>query len=253
LSRKVTDFAKWLFRRAGLEVRNRRTVYVDPVEDLVGILGDVSAPTIFDIGANRGDTIAEYRAAFKQATIHAFEPTPELAVSLDSRFRNDSKIRIVNKAIGDREGIATFHRMSDDLLNSLLPYQVSDSRYHGVVQERSIEVAVTSIDNYCRDNRIDSVHLVKLDIQGAEKLALAGARSMLGSGRIECVYLEICFLPVYENQTLFGDIEDHLTRVGYRLFGIYEMYRERNGCLDFCNALFVSRDRHSKLNPRWVY
>ncbi|MCE9607061.1 MAG: FkbM family methyltransferase, partial [Planctomycetia bacterium] len=100
---------------------------------------------------------------------------------------------------------------------------------------------------------IARVHLLKLDIQGAEKLALAGARPMLESADIDCIYLEVHFSQVYTEQTTFGEIETVLKNHGYHLYGFYELTREGNGCLDFCNALYLSSPRYRSTDQHYLF
>jgi len=245
--------AKGLFRMAGLEVRNRRSVYVDHLQDLARILDVVPEPVILDVGANRGDTVAEYRKVFAGAQIHAFEPTPEMSAKLVDRFQSDAKVRVVAQAVSDQPGTTTFHLASNSVMNSILPYAVADGQYHGVTQQQRIEVPTTTITDYCEERHISTGHILKLDIEGSEKLALAGARPMLDEGRIESIYFEIHFFSLCLGQSNFGELEAVLHSSGYRLYGFYEMTRESNGCLDYYNALYINPQVHARLNPHYLY
>lgn len=249
----LAKLAKSLFRMGGLEVRNRRFLYVDPLEDLANILKDVPEPVILDVGANRGDTVADYRRVFERSWVHAFEPTPEMSSNLIRRFCNDPRVKVVAQAVSDKVGTTTFHLMSNSVMNSVLPYRDSAGSYYGVTQKERIDVRTTTIAKYCEAAGIERVQLLKLDIQGAEKLALAGAQAMLAASAIDAIYFEIQFFPLYSGQTCFGDLEAMLRLAGYRLFGFYEMNRERNGSLDFCNALYLSAETYARLNPHYLY
>lgn len=252
MSNLLKPIATALLNKAGLDLRNRRFAYINPLEDLARILDGTPAPTILDVGANRGDTVAEYRKLFPESQIHAFEPTPELVAELKNRFQADSHVKVVPLAVSNEIGTTKFYLMSADVLNSMMPLE-TDKNYHGATQEKFIDVSTTTIVDYCNASAISSIQILKLDIQGAEKLALVGAKSMIDSGSIDSIYLEITFASAYSDQTTFLDIASVLQAANYRLYGFYELNRESNGSLDFCNALYLSPQVYSKLNPHYLY
>ena len=64
--------------------------------------------TIFDVGANKGQTAIEYRSNFPTAEIYCFEPFPDSVAELKEQFADDQKIHIVPKAVAQAAGTATF-------------------------------------------------------------------------------------------------------------------------------------------------
>ena len=54
--------------------------------------------TIFDIGANVGDTVEKYRTLFGKALIYAFEPSAETCMQLKQRFQGEERIKPVRAA-----------------------------------------------------------------------------------------------------------------------------------------------------------
>jgi hypothetical protein len=74
----------------------------------------------------------------------------------------------------------------------------------------TIEVNMTTLDDYlCYKNISDNIYL-KIDVQGFEESVLAGATKTLDKVRI--LQLEVSFIPLYENKTkyyeLIKEIED---------------------------------------------
>jgi FkbM family methyltransferase len=59
------------------------------------------------------------------------------------------------------------------------------------------------------------VDLLKLDVQGAELMALQGAAERLKSALV--VHTEVEFVPLYKDQPLFADIDAHLRSKGFLL------------------------------------
>jgi FkbM family methyltransferase len=249
-------FKNWIngfLQKIDLEIRNRRFAYVTALEDIARILNGVINPVIFDVGANRGDTVAAYKEVFPGAQIHAFEPTPELIDTLNKRFLNFSDITIVPNALSNADGTITFHLMSTNVFNSILPLQGRDGEYYGATEKQEVQVKAITGTRYCNENKIPKIDLLKLDIQGAEKLALAGMKALFEAAQISMIYLELTFVPAYEEQTSFGEIEKFMNSFGYRLYGFYDFSRESNGCLDYCNALYISPKLYAQINPHYLF
>jgi FkbM family methyltransferase len=253
MKQKIRSLVLEILKKFDLELRNRRFAYTNPLEDVSRILAGVANPVIFDVGANRGDTVAEYQQLFPDAHIYAFEPTPELVDALNKRFQDCHAVKVIPKALSDTDGIITFHLMSNNVINSILPLQSSGGEYYGVTEEKKIEVSTTTGMKYCAESCISRIHFLKLDVQGAEKLVLEGFKGMLEKAQIEIIYLELTFSRIYKMQTTFGDIENIMDNSGYRLYGFYDFNREGNGCLDYCNALYVSPEVYTHLNSRYLY
>lgn len=76
---------------------------------------------------------------------------------------------------------------------------------------------------------------------------------MLAAGSIDLIYLGIQFFKLYKGQTTFGEVEDIMSLNNYKLYGLFEINCEGNGCLNFCNALYVSPNIYEKLNPHYLF
>jgi FkbM family methyltransferase len=249
--RILKDFAKGSLDRLGFEVKRKRPL---------GLRGSVfpSAPfpaqrelirrfgrggtAILDVGANHGQSAAAYRRQFPDADIVCFEALPGLAGELQTKFSQDSGIRIVQSAVGERRGTADFFVNELDATSSLFPRPSDGRRYYPTWAgpKHEIEVDVISIDDFVTDNGIDQIAVLKLDIQGGELDALRGAASLLGRGGVAAIYSEAMFIPHYDGAALFHEIWAYLAQFGYSLFDIYDLHRATNGQLRYGDALFVS-------------
>lgn len=249
---QAADIVKDLAHRIGFEIRAHRYYFIDPFEDQARLLASCTPPlVVLDVGANEGQTIEAYRRVLGgTASIHAFEPTPELFERLKERYGADRGVKLHRLAVSDRKGTAAFHVMGMSLLNSLLEMSPDDTTYRtGAKVKATVEVETTSLDDFCAAERLEHVHVLKLDIQGAEKKALMGAQRLLREGRVDLLFIEVCFSKMYENQVYFPELMEILTGNGYRLYGLYDMAREINGTLGWCNAIFVSDARYRGLAP----
>lgn len=198
--------------------------------------------TIFDVGANKGQTARKYRTMFPDADIYCFEPFPDSINNLLKQFTDDKNIHIVPKAIGKENGVSTFYVNEYDPTNSLLPRPISGRRYYPQFAgpKETIEVKVVDIDGFMLINNISKIDILKFDIQGGELNALHGAKKLLESGNTSLIYTEIMFIPHYEGGSLFYEIWSFLSSYGYSLFDIYDLHRATNGQIRYGDALFIN-------------
>jgi FkbM family methyltransferase len=197
---------------------------------------------ILDVGANKGDTAALYRSMFSQAKIHCFEPFPETIAQLEDRFGSDADITIVPKAVSTEVGETTFFVNHAAATNSLLPRPEQDRLYpESAGPKGEIKVETVDLDSYCKLSSIKQVGILKLDIQGGELMAIAGARRLLSEQLVDVVYSEIQFVPLYEGAAQFDGVWSKMRELGYALFDVYDLHRSEGGRLLYGDALFVSQ------------
>jgi FkbM family methyltransferase len=146
-----------------------------------------TSETIFDIGANAGIFSLAALAVKPDARVFAFEPTPEIANRLRAAVKiNGLRNLIVNEmAVGDHDGQAVLRRWRGvDNSNEGMNFITSEE---GVGEA----VRLVSLDQYCQDNAIERIDLLKIDIQGNEPLAFSGAARLLREGRIRTIFAEL--------------------------------------------------------------
>ncbi|WP_394838047.1 FkbM family methyltransferase [Pendulispora rubella] len=81
---------------------------------------------------------------------------------------------------------------------------------------KTFEVEAKPIDTILDEQRVDSVDLLKMDIEGAEGFALEGMRRGLASGRYRRIVLELHPDQLREHGQSAGDILRTLRDAGYR-------------------------------------
>jgi len=93
---------------------------------------------------------------------------------------------------GNFNGSSLFHINKLPYTSSLRTRPVSGRRYYPATDahQKTAEVAVTKLDDYChycRQRSLEKVDLLKMDIQGSELAALHGCENLLGQQRIEVI------------------------------------------------------------------
>lgn len=191
---------------------------VDLFCDIRRILPSEQFLTVFDIGANVGQSAARYRREFPAAEIFSFEPDHRTFETLSRRVSKDRHVRPVELAFGALEGRrrfdnsapeSTLHRLAEDQERGELPW-----------------VTVTTVDAFCAERRISRIDFMKIDTEGHDLAVLQGSRRLLAESGISVIFVE-CSMNA-ENRFHVGLMEMHqfLEGVGYRMFGIYEQVPE---------------------------
>jgi FkbM family methyltransferase len=188
------------------------------------------AKTIFDVGANVGQSAKTYRRLYPLAQIWSFEPFPATYETLRHSVADD-KFHPVALALSDRISTTELNIGAVSITNSLLRRQ-SDTG-------KTIEVQTDTIDHFCGERGIDSIDILKVDVEGAEDQVFTGANEMFSRGAIRSVFVEVYFRPVYESMPLFWELDARLNRFGFGLCGLYSLNSARDGFLSFGNALYL--------------
>ena len=154
---------------------------------------------VFDVGANKGQSIERFKKIFPNATIHAFEPIYKEYENLIKKYSIDKSIIINNFAFGEekylkeinlakRSGISSFNEFNKK--HKWL--KIRSEQYNTNIEnflEGKEEVQVDTLDNYCFRNNIEHIDILKIDTQGYEDLVLAGAKETLKKDIISAIEL----------------------------------------------------------------
>lgn len=202
------------------------------------------ARVIFDVGAHVGQTTELYLQLFPHATIHCFEPFPDSFALVVAKFARDERVRCHPHAISDRTGARRLHTFVNSATNSLLPAANAVHKYveSGQMEPAGvISVESVTIDEFCEQEHIDRIDILKLDVQGGELDALKGAKGMLAKRSVGLIYTEVVFVPVYEGQAWFYDVASVLSAHGYGLFDFYNFAYGDGWQLKWGDAIFLPK------------
>lgn len=193
--------------------------------------GPRTPKVIFDIGACEGEDSIRYSRRFPDARVFTFEPLPANQALIRANFdlHRAATAELVPLALSDRIGEAEFFvssgRPPDEFAgsnwnygnksSSLLPPASTAPMFGWIEFKERIAVRTQTLDAFCAERAIEAIDFIHMDVQGAEHLVLAGARTMLS--RVGALWLEVANETVYAGQRLRPEMEQFMNDAGFAL------------------------------------
>lgn len=149
--------------------------YEPAITKIIGTLiepGDVC----LDIGGNIGwfTTLLQKKVG-KNGEVHTFEPVPTTFEVLKKNVKsnnNSEVVRLNNFALGESEGEVNLH-----LFDNLSDGHASISDF-GQTDFKVYPCRVSTLNSYLKENKIENVKFVKVDVEGAELMMFKGATDL---------------------------------------------------------------------------
>ena len=194
-------------------------------------------PLIFDVGANIGQSVELFRSYFAHAQMHSFEPSPSVFQKLkENTGKYKTGQHAWNCALGSSNAqLQLLENRSAEWTSFLKP----SSEGVGAVT-REVIVPVRTVDEFCHEQNIRSIDILKSDTQGFDLEVLKGATEMFARNAVRLVYCELIIANLYEGMPPFGDVCNFLTSHGFELVSFYDISYAR-GLASWTDGLFIHR------------
>ncbi len=176
---------------------------------------------VFDLGSNLGQyTLLAARCVGEKGRVHSFEPSSSMFAELEFNvsLNNLSDTCILNKAaVSDVSGTAKLSKYEPgaEVYNSLGSHTRKERARVGYEDVKTIR-----LDDYVKEMGCGQIDFMKIDIEGAELLALRGAENILLRSDAPVILLELADV----NTAGFGyaavEIWDYLKSLGYRVYSL---------------------------------
>jgi len=206
---------------------------------------------IFDVGAHHGDSVNEFISLFPMSRVFAFEPDKENFTKLKKKFENESRVELFNVAVGQKDGRILLHRNNYDATHSLLKFDVQEgnrwSDCNDFQEVESVEVEQLTLETFCNDKGIGNIKILKIDTQCGEMMAFQGVTEKLSSQAIDCIFCEVEFRRLYEQQPLFWDITALLMSYSYHFINIVSPKVSEVGVLAWADAIYIKDELWNKV------
>ena len=193
---------------------------------------------IFDIGASMGCMTLQFARAASNGHAFAFEPADfaykKLLKNIDLNPGLKPRITPV-KRFASEKTMAAPHLFAiaswrTDCLNS------KGHPVHGGVQRNTSLASSVTLDDFCRENEIKKVTLIKIDTEGHELSVIKGARQILTQYKPVIIF-EVGKYMLDEQKIKFVEFYDILNDCGYRLFALQ-------------NGSKITRENYSDIIPK---
>lgn len=148
-------------------------------------------PVIVEVGAHFGEDSMRFAHVFPNSIIHCFEPDPR-CIKVFKKYVSNERIKLHELALSNKQGQMEFYQSfkesetiappkydwisNEDYENLKLGNSGSSSLKKGYsnVIDGTIKVDVKRYDEWALENKVSSVDLAWIDVQGAEKDVLDG-------------------------------------------------------------------------------
>lgn len=199
-------------------------------------------PIIIEAGAHEGKDTKRMATQWPKGKVYAFEPIPEAFEILEKKCAEDSHFKNVtpiNLALSHHEKKSSFYVCHgtdgtnpkfDNNSSLLKPTKEMADYYKGPV----IHVQCVNLDNWCAENNIKKIDILRLETQGMELQILQSSPNIVQTAKI--IYLETYFFPYRENMTNYIKLKKYLDKAGFVL--LTHWYREGLSG----HAIFLSRE-----------
>jgi FkbM family methyltransferase len=175
---------------------------------------------IVDIGANPLDGVPPYEQLLRagDADIVGFEPNPDALAKLNE-LKGPTETYLPY-AIGDGKRHSLNFCQAPGMTSLLTPNQQVLELFHGFPDWGKV-IGTEEVDTHRLDDIAETadIDMVKIDIQGGELMALSHAKQRLKTTLV--IQTEVEFLPMYEGQPLFSEVEMFLRKQGFMLHRFY--------------------------------
>jgi FkbM family methyltransferase len=155
-------------------------------EVLQAILAHLPKDGVFwDIGGNIGLHAVSVAKATPAASVYAFEPNPEMAATAGLNAKlNDVPVNIIDAALDENEGTATFYLHEGNAGRGSL------SNWSGNPNLRTIQVKKITGDQVVEHGIAAYPDVVKIDVEGGEQRVLRGMKNILSKSKVKAVVFE---------------------------------------------------------------
>jgi FkbM family methyltransferase len=192
-----------------------------------------------DVGAFRGSFTDAALLYWQPARVWLIEAQPDCAAALRAKYASNPVCRVVHSAVAAANGQVELRINESPDSSSILPILPESTALYGkpLGETRRLLVPGKTLDTLFAAEGIESVDLMKVDIQGAEKQLIEGGRNALQ--RVHQLYIEVVFDVQYAGSAVFSEVEELLRELGFKVRGFSQGRLGADGALAYTDALFI--------------
>jgi FkbM family methyltransferase len=169
--------------------------------------GDV----VIEAGANLGSETLLLSRLVGDGKVFGFEPNPYTfeRLSINVTINDLKNVKVFDYAVGESDGNITFNIYPKGFCNPGM-----SSKYMETPLTRKIDVVQKTLDTFVKEQQIDKVNFLKMDIQGAEMDLLSGAAATIKKHK-PTIFLE-ALIMYNDTKALYEKFKEY----GYNVYVI---------------------------------
>jgi len=164
--------------------------------------------TILDIGSRDGCQSLELNRWFPHAKIYAFEPVKENYEFTVQNVEKVENIKTYPYAINNYNGKTIFYEVYNGNIGASSLLKTANHWRSSQWQQKETEVECIVLADWLKENKIDSVDLIWMDVQGAENIVLDSLKTYLNDVKI--IATEIGLEELYQGSTSKQQLDEKL-------------------------------------------
>lgn len=196
--------------------------------------------TVFDIGANNGQFATKIHKELPKAKIYSFEPLKDCYDILVQNLEKEGiQSKAFNFALGEENGETVIKLNNFSPSSSILPITKEHEKLYPKSKEMNErKIIIRKLDDVAKELEITNDILIKIDVQGFEDKVIKGGSNIISKAKI--ILVENSFIPLYEGQSLFGDIHKLLSELGFNYSGHGDQHwNEKTGELVYEDSIYT--------------
>lgn len=168
--------------------------------------------TVLDVGANRGQTVSEFRSSFPDARIVAIEPDPRM-VSILKKKSYLQNFEVVQAGVGPTDEPVTFYVSKEfPHINSMIEFDGAETI---TVKQMTLDKIVSQLD-------IEQVDVLKIDAEGYDAEVIKSGSALFASGKVSAVSVEVGVNKAASGVSDFFQNHNLMQSFGYQIVGFYD-------------------------------
>jgi len=184
---------------------------------------------LVDVGSS-GGIQDRWKRFEKYIHVIGFEPDQRSYEDLVCNSAANPNAIYINMGLADKKGAQELYLTRTKTDSSLLkPNRIFLDRFP-LSQRFDIvgtsTIALDTMDNQLDMHGIKDVDFIKLDTQGTELPILQGGKNVI-TDLLFGLEVEVEFVPFYENQYLFTDVDQFMRPIGFELFDLFPVFWRR--------------------------
>jgi len=211
-----------------------------------------ASPVIFDVGSNKGEWSDILMAGLDECEVHFFEPNEMLLTYTKVKYDRLKNISYNNVAAYRSDNVELDFYFFTNENNGL------SSIYHNekwdYLPMQFGKVKSLTLDTYCKNKNINSIDIIKIDVEGAEVDVLFGMTELLKDSKVKFVQVE--YSPHYQvSGKSFVEVIGMVNGFGYSVYSFdgdaYQLQTKNNFVEDYRLENFIITKEQLENTQDW--